>query len=139
MFNLKKETGGNAFYVGDCYIWSAIYYLDSPTDYREYLPPRGVSPLISRDDLVMLDSSATFSPLSALGLTILIGIGVLLCAIVAFPQTALDLLFASRCVCTIPLTATNQAGGWPRPTPPRQLHTPADRNPFLSGAGPNPK
>jgi hypothetical protein len=86
MFNLKKETGGDAFYVGDCYVWSAIYYLDSPTDYREYLPPHGVPPPISRDDLVMLDSSATFSPLSVLGLTILVGIGVLLCAILAFLQ-----------------------------------------------------
>jgi hypothetical protein len=86
MFNLKKEIGGSAFYVGDCYVWSAIYYLDSPTDYREYLRPYRVSPLISRDDLVMLDSSATFSPLSVLGLTILVGIGVLLCAILAFLQ-----------------------------------------------------
>jgi len=74
MFNLKKEIGGDVFYVGDCYIWSAIYYLDSPTDYREYLPPHGVSPLISRDDLIMLDSPASFGPLSVLVLTILIGV-----------------------------------------------------------------
>lgn len=74
MFNLKKEIGGSAFYVGDCYVWSAIYYLDSPTDYREYLPPRGVSPLFSRDDLVMPDSSSLFSPLSVLVLTLLIGV-----------------------------------------------------------------
>ena len=74
MSNLKKETGGAAFYVGDCYVWSAIHYLDSPTDYREYLPPHSVSPLISRDDLVMLDSSAAFSPLSVLALTLLIGV-----------------------------------------------------------------
>lgn len=74
MFNLKKEIGGNAFYVGDCYVWSAIYYLDSPTDYREYLPPQASRLLISRDDLLMLDSSATFSPLSVLVLTLLIGV-----------------------------------------------------------------
>lgn len=74
MFNLKKETGGDDFYVGDSYVWSAIYYLDSPTDYREYLPPRSVSPLLSRDDRVTLHSSATFSPLPALVLTLLIGI-----------------------------------------------------------------
>jgi hypothetical protein len=78
MFNLKKEIGGDAFYVGDCYVWSAIYYLDSPTDYREYLPPHGVSPLISRDDLIMLDTPASFRPLSLLVLTILIGV-LLLC------------------------------------------------------------
>jgi hypothetical protein len=80
MSNLKEETGGNALYIGDCYVWSAIYYLDSPTDYREYLPPHRVSPLISRDDLVMLDSSATFSPLSVLVLTVLIG-ALLLCVV----------------------------------------------------------
>ena len=28
----------SAFHVADRYIWAQIYYLDSPTDYREYLP-----------------------------------------------------------------------------------------------------
>jgi hypothetical protein len=74
MFHLKKEIGGNIFYVGDCYVWAAISYLDSPTDYREYLPPQRLSPCNSRNDLVMLDSSASFSPLSALMLTLLIGV-----------------------------------------------------------------
>ena len=30
-------------HLGDCYIWSEIYYLDSPTDYRECLPPQRIS------------------------------------------------------------------------------------------------
>ena len=77
MVNLKKEIGGDGFYVRDWHVWSAIHYLDSPTDYREYLPPHGVSPFISRDDLVMLDSLTTFSPLSVLVLTILIGVLIL--------------------------------------------------------------
>jgi len=29
---------GRTFHVGDCYIWAEINYLDSPTNYREYLP-----------------------------------------------------------------------------------------------------
>ena len=33
----KGKIGGLAVYVGDCYIWAAIAYLDSPTDYRECL------------------------------------------------------------------------------------------------------
>ena len=34
----KQHAGGAAFYVGDCRVWAEINYLDSPTDYREYLP-----------------------------------------------------------------------------------------------------
>jgi len=26
--------------IRDCHVWTAIYYLDSPTDYREYLPKK---------------------------------------------------------------------------------------------------
>jgi len=49
------------FRVGDCYVWSEIHYLDSATDYREYLPQHGI-PLangarILCDDLILLDSS----------------------------------------------------------------------------------
>jgi len=31
-------VGGAAVRIGDCFIWAAIQYLDSPTDYRECLP-----------------------------------------------------------------------------------------------------
>ncbi len=33
-----SRRGGTPFRVGDCQIWAEIHYLDSPTDYREYLP-----------------------------------------------------------------------------------------------------
>jgi hypothetical protein len=57
MSTLSREFGGKAFHVGDCYVWSAIYYLDSPTDYRESLPRHGVTPRnVLRDDLITLDS-----------------------------------------------------------------------------------
>jgi hypothetical protein len=52
-----ERTGGQDFHVGDVHVWAAIYYLDSTTDYREYLkgnvPPQGKSrgePLILLDD-----------------------------------------------------------------------------------------
>ena len=32
----RESEGG--IHVGDCYVWAEIYYLDSRTDYREYLP-----------------------------------------------------------------------------------------------------
>ena len=33
----RKEIGGERIHVRDCYVWTEIYYLDSPSDYREYL------------------------------------------------------------------------------------------------------
>jgi hypothetical protein len=36
---IKKRPGREtAFYASDSRIWAEINYLDSPTDYREYLP-----------------------------------------------------------------------------------------------------
>lgn len=60
MSNVKKDTNGKSFHVGDCYVWSTIYYLDSPTDYRECLPEHGVRRSVIGDDLVMLDSQRNF-------------------------------------------------------------------------------
>lgn len=36
----QKPIGGSAYRIADAYVWSAIYYLDSSTDFREYLPMR---------------------------------------------------------------------------------------------------
>jgi hypothetical protein len=54
------QIGGTGIHVGDCYVWAEIHYLDSPTDYREFLPcnhPRQVPP---SSQLVMLDDRAPF-------------------------------------------------------------------------------
>lgn len=51
-----SRVGGSSFHVSDCRIWAEIHYLDSLTDYREYLPVgslRGWEPL--ENQLVMLD------------------------------------------------------------------------------------
>ena len=57
---IKKRSfrEGEEFHVADAYIWAQIYYLDSPTDYREQLPdndkPQGIFPL---EPMVLLDCS----------------------------------------------------------------------------------
>ena len=38
MLNQDKQIGGEPVHVRDCYVWAEVYYLDSRTDYREYLP-----------------------------------------------------------------------------------------------------
>ena len=37
------NNGGNPTHLSDCYVWIEILYLDSPTNYREYLPGRGIT------------------------------------------------------------------------------------------------
>jgi len=55
MVNQYKQIGGEAIHIRDCYVWAEIYYLDSKTDYHEYLPER--APSLPESELVMLDSS----------------------------------------------------------------------------------
>jgi hypothetical protein len=49
------------FCVSDCYVLSEIKYLDSATDYREFLPGYGIhlanTATILGDDLIVLDSA----------------------------------------------------------------------------------
>jgi hypothetical protein len=66
---------GRGFHVGDCYVWSEINYLDSPTDYREYLSESFVgASKIAPNDLVLLDNARhssgdhTFLGLGILGI-----------------------------------------------------------------------
>jgi len=59
MANLKIDRAGT--HVADCHIWAEIFYLDSRTDYREYLP-RNAShkDKESGNDFITLDTEATF-------------------------------------------------------------------------------
>jgi hypothetical protein len=54
----RKQIGGEPVHISDWRVWAEISYLDSSTDYREYLPqkPRPFLPR-SGDDFMMLDSS----------------------------------------------------------------------------------
>jgi len=56
----EKWIGGNGSHVGDCYIWVEISYLDSATDYREFLPCNAPAPMPPIGELVMLDDGAAF-------------------------------------------------------------------------------
>ena len=40
----NHDIGGHLMRVTDCYIWSEIYYLDSPTDYRECISTHRIRP-----------------------------------------------------------------------------------------------
>lgn len=51
----KIAVGGQAFRVGDCRVWAEIYYLDSPTDYREYINADGGNNTTKGRELVMLN------------------------------------------------------------------------------------
>jgi hypothetical protein len=36
----QQQIGGAPYRIADAYVWATIYYLDSSTDFREYLPLR---------------------------------------------------------------------------------------------------
>ena len=56
----REQIGGEGIHVGDCYVWMEISYLDSPSDYREYLPKdRQSKP--NDDLLVMLERYRGFT------------------------------------------------------------------------------
>ena len=57
----ERWIGGNGSHVGDCYVWAEINYLDSATDYREFLLCNAPSPMPPIGELVMLDDGAAFS------------------------------------------------------------------------------
>jgi hypothetical protein len=72
-----KEIAGSSFHIGDCYIWAEIFYLDSCTDYREYLPQSSRrSPAANGSDLIMLDDLRSCSgsrvALTAVGIILLL-------------------------------------------------------------------
>ncbi len=57
MSNRNSTNVGQEFRIRDCYVWSEIHYLDSATDYREYLPQNSMHARIRSIDLILLDSS----------------------------------------------------------------------------------
>ena len=63
------------FRIGDCYVWSEIHYLDSRTDYKEFLSENVRKPNAGEKDLIMLDSSAVCWP-GVFGLAIVFLAGV---------------------------------------------------------------
>lgn len=52
------QIGGWTNHVADCYVWAEIYYLDSSSDYREYLPSSSEKMAPLEGELIMLDDRA---------------------------------------------------------------------------------
>ena len=55
---IQKKRIPEAEWQTDASVWRAIRYLDSPTDYREYLPDEQHT--FAESDFVMLDDSSGF-------------------------------------------------------------------------------
>jgi hypothetical protein len=52
-----QRIGGESVQISDCWVWAEINYLDSPTDYREYLPQNCArSGTIPANDAIVLGS-----------------------------------------------------------------------------------
>jgi hypothetical protein len=51
-----KEAEGQT----DAFVWRAIRYLDSPTNYREYLPGKQHTAPLAQSDFIVLDDSSGF-------------------------------------------------------------------------------
>ena len=54
----RKQIGGEATHIGDCQVWVEIYYLDSQTNYREYLPQKRV-PFRSNEFIPLCSSTSS--------------------------------------------------------------------------------
>jgi len=57
MASPHHANGESSVHIKDCRIWAEIRYLDSSTDYREYLPGRIPTCAPELSPLMMLDTS----------------------------------------------------------------------------------
>jgi len=54
-----QKIGGKAVHVGDSHVWATIFYLDSPTEYREFLPAFVQESRPLNKNLAILDNKTT--------------------------------------------------------------------------------
>jgi len=57
---IRKIRTQEAEWQTDASVWRAIHYLDSPSDYREYLPGERHTSSLAESDFVVLDDSSSF-------------------------------------------------------------------------------
>ncbi|MBZ5494139.1 MAG: hypothetical protein LAO76_24715 [Acidobacteriia bacterium] len=57
---IRKNRTQEAEWQTDAFVWRAIRYLDSATDYREYLPGDQHTAPLAQSDFVVLDDSSGF-------------------------------------------------------------------------------
>lgn len=62
--SVRREVGGTAVHIGNYDVWAQIQYLDSPTDYREFIPRQLLDHSSDEHRLECL-SEVTEAPLSA--------------------------------------------------------------------------
>jgi hypothetical protein len=72
MADLDRGVDNNAVHIQDCRIWAEIYYLDSPTDYREHLAHGSRELRESYSDLVMLEDSKHLVTVYGISLRLLV-------------------------------------------------------------------
>lgn len=58
---IRKNATREAEWQTEASVWNAIRYLDSPTDYREYLPGERHTGFLAESDFVLLDNSSGFN------------------------------------------------------------------------------
>lgn len=57
---IRKNATREMEWQTDASVWRAIRYLDSPTDYREYLSAERHADSVAENDFVLLDDSSGF-------------------------------------------------------------------------------
>lgn len=57
---IRKNATRKAEWQTNASVWKAIRYLDSPTNYREYLPGERHTGPLAETDFVVLDDSSGF-------------------------------------------------------------------------------
>jgi hypothetical protein len=78
----NHDIGGQSMRITDCYIWSEIYYLDSPTDYRECLPPHGIHlPNVALTGFCILETSESNPRHFFLGVLVFLAACLIICSL----------------------------------------------------------
>lgn len=57
---IRKLRAKEAEWQTNASVWKAIRYLDSPTNYREYLPDERHTGSFAENDFVVLDDNSSF-------------------------------------------------------------------------------
>ena len=57
MADLNQAAENNPVHLQDWRVWAEINYLDSPTDYREYIPNASVQNSAIRAEFILLSAS----------------------------------------------------------------------------------
>jgi hypothetical protein len=92
MASPHQANSDSSLHVQDCRIWAEIRYLDSPTDYREYLPGRIPTCAFDSNSFQILEASTILSR-DALTRPLLFLVGIIAMAIFGyFLYAALDAL-----------------------------------------------